>query len=174
MENFDLIENSEFLIHSPVHLHSRTNTVLSLRKQEQKPVFKQEESLSSFLKFGQESFKSVIPTQNTLTYFPRLSKKSSSRAPLRDLLDKGTQAPNQWYINGQFYNREALHSYLKAEHYRKRLLFATDQTPDALNRQRFMYNRYKKNNYVRQRFMSETSNSNSLPSLIINYKVVKN
>ncbi|CAF0924851.1 unnamed protein product [Brachionus calyciflorus] len=172
MENFDFLENSEILVNSsPVQAYARQNTLIL------KPTDKPNKHEDSLIKFsfnflpGEESFKSVVTNSHNV-FFPRL-KRSSNRPPLRDLLDNGTQAPNQCYINGQFYNQEALATYIKAENYSKRLLFSHNQTSELYNRQKLLYNRFKSlksNNYMHHKYPTNNSKStDSLPNIIINF-----
>lgn len=162
------LEKSEILVNSPVHLVSRSNTFYNQNKPN-KPDVLTNSAINFFKDIGQESFRSYVHPQAGI--LPKFGKKQTGRPPLRGLLDNGTQAPNQWIINSQFFHREALNSYIKSENYRQRLMFETEPKKDSYNRQRVLFNHLRS----RKEFaMPKKQTTISLPNLIINSNRSKN
>lgn len=161
------LEKSEILVHSPVHLVSRSNTFYNQDKPN-KPDVLAHSSANFFKDIGQESFRSYVHPQAGI--LPKFGKKQTGRPPLRGLLDNGTQAPNQWIINSHIYNREVLNSYILTENYRRRIFFETEQKKEAYCRQRILFNHFKS----RKEFVSpKRQTTTSLPNLIINFNKPK-
>lgn len=163
-----LLEKSELLINSPVHLVSRSNT-LCKQLEPNKPEVLSISTITFLKDIGQESFRSYVHPQAGI--LPKFGKKQTGRPPLRDLLDNGTQAPNQWIINSQFYSRETLSSYVLNENYRKRLLFETEKKKEIFNRPRLLYSHFRSRKQI---VLPKKQTTISLPNLIINSNKSKN
>lgn len=163
-----LLEKSEILENSPIHLVSRSNTLCN-QIEPNKPDVLSHSTIKFFKDIGQESFRSFVHPQAGI--LPKLGKKKTGRPPIRDLLDNGLQAPNQWVINSQFYTREALSSYIFRENYRKRLLFETERNKETSNRPRLLYSHLRTR---KELVLPKKQTTISLPNLIINFNKLKN